>query len=187
MDREIKEYKVINYEEVRDRIMKLPLATLIRPSLKDLLPRPGVYLSRVDVLNVLDESKQVDFYERKLVELPKFIGDILDIQQSAGLSLADAFALSYSNRPFKKWLDEDPQHVNDFAEAWLHDYLLKEPKYYVRIKATNQYLKESDDGFLFESISEGDKVPVFTKDKLLDNGFKWVFNHDGIEVIKWEV
>lgn len=76
----------------------------------------------------------------------------------------------------KKWVEENG---NIFAQAWAFGYEVEEePRYTVRIKATNQYL--CNDG-IGPHFSPGFRTD-FTKTDLEKSGFDWVFNCEGMEV-----
>lgn len=76
----------------------------------------------------------------------------------------------------KKWVEENG---NIFAQAWVFGYEVEEePRYTVRIKATNQYL--CNDG-IGPHFSPGFRTD-FTKTDLEKSGFDWVFNCEGMEV-----
>lgn len=76
----------------------------------------------------------------------------------------------------KKWVEENG---NIFAQAWAFGYEVeKEPRYTVRIKATNQYL--CNDG-IGPHFSPGFRTD-FTKTDLEKSGFGWVFDCEGVEV-----
>ena len=65
----------------------------------------------------------------------------------------------------------------------------KEARYMVKLKGVsdaNRYLNQEDNqGFLFSTKEEsGDYRTKFTRKELESNGFGWVFNCDGIEIVE---
>lgn len=84
------------------------------------------------------------------------------------------------------------ERVNTFAQAWVNGYTVEgEPRYTVRLKGVNEincYLnKEDDKEFLFADEREsGDYKTRFTRKELESNGFGWVFDCEGIEIVEVE-
>lgn len=77
-----------------------------------------------------------------------------------------------------EWL-MDAENQETYARAWVDGYEVeKEPRYTVRIKATNQYL--CNDG-IGPHFSPGFRTD-FTKTDLEKSGFGWVFDCEGVEV-----
>ena len=76
----------------------------------------------------------------------------------------------------KKWVEENG---NIFAQAWAFGYEVEEePRYTVRIKATNQYL--CNDG-IGPHFSPGFRTD-FRKRDVEELGLGWVFDCEGVEV-----
>ena len=125
------------------------------------------------------------FFEKPVV--PQYVADWLEENDwrkdtSGRQTIFDAFdnlTLDASNGFYvdvKKWVEENG---NIFAQAWTFGYEVeKEPRYTVRIKATNQYL--CNDG-IGPHFSPGFRTD-FTKTDLEKSGFDWVFNCEGMEV-----
>lgn len=125
------------------------------------------------------------FFEKPVV--PQYVADWLKDNDwredtSGRQTIFDAFdnlTLDASNGFYvdvKKWVEENG---NIFAQAWVFGYEVEEePRYTVRIKATNQYL--CNDG-IGPHFSPGFRTD-FTKTDLEKSGFGWVFDCEGIEI-----
>ena len=91
----------------------------------------------------------------------------------------DNLTLDASNGYYKDVKEWVKSNGNILAQAWVNGYTVeKEPRYTVRIKATNQYL--CNDG-IGPHFSPGFRTD-FTKTGLEKSGFGWVFDCPGVEV-----
>lgn len=125
------------------------------------------------------------FFEKPVV--PQYVADWLKendwreetLGKQTIFDVFDNLTLDASNGFYvdvKKWVEENG---NIFAQAWVFGYEVEEePRYTVRIKATNQYL--CNDG-IGPHFSPGFRTG-FTKTDLEKSGFNWVFNCEGMEV-----
>ena len=125
------------------------------------------------------------FFEKPVV--PQYVADWLEENDwrkdtSGRQTIFDAFdnlTLDVSNGFYvdvKKWVEENG---NIFAQAWAFGYEVeKEPRYTVRIKATNQYL--CNDG-IGPHFSPGFRTD-FRKRDVEELGLGWVFDCPGVEV-----
>lgn len=124
-------------------------------------------------------------FEKPVV--PQYVADWLEENDwrkdtSGRQTIFDAFdnlTLDVSNGFYvdvKKWVEENG---NIFAQAWAFGYEVeKEPRYTVRIKATNQYL--CNDG-IGPHFSPGFRTD-FRKRDVEELGLGWVFDCPGVEV-----
>lgn len=125
------------------------------------------------------------FFEKPVV--PQYVADWLEENDwrkdtSGRQTIFDAFdnlTLDVSNGFYvdvKKWVEENG---NIFAQAWAFGYEVeKEPRYTVRIKATNQYL--CNDG-IGPHFSPGFRTD-FRKRDVEELGLGWMFDCPGVEV-----
>lgn len=80
---------------------------------------------------------------------------------------------------FKNWVKKETEPIITLVNMHQFGYEVeKEPRYTVRIKATNQYL--CNDG-IGPHFSPGFRTD-FTKTDLEKSGFGWVFDCEGVEV-----
>lgn len=86
---------------------------------------------------------------------------------------------------FKRWLSQSDENGAITTLVNMHQFgyeVEKETKYTVKIKVTNQYLC-NDEGHLH--FSPGFRTD-FTKSEIESNGFGWVFDCEGIEIVEVE-
>lgn len=119
--------------------------------------------------------------------VPKYVADWLKENDwredtSGTQTIFDVFdnlTLDASNGYYKDVKEWVKSNGNILAQAWVNGYTVeKEPRYTVRIKATNQYL--CNDG-IGPHFSPGFRTD-FTKTDLEKSGFGWVFDCEGVEV-----
>lgn len=124
------------------------------------------------------------FFETPVV--PKYVADwIKKCKMFKSFAVSLSFALQPSvweanslSGECIEWL-MDAENQETYARAWVDGYEVeKEPRYTVRIKATNQYL--CNDG-IGPHFSPGFRTD-FTKTDLEKSGFGWVFDCEGVEV-----
>ena len=132
---------------------------------------------------ILDDLKNLD--EVAKVEIPQCAIDVIKSAKEQGHSLFKAMDFSGKNDEFCDWI-EKPENQETFARAWIEGYEVKEEKekrYFVKLKATNQYLHVdnfSKASFLPLSISSfGTEV---TKTMLDNLGLSEVFSNPLFEV-----
>lgn len=125
------------------------------------------------------------FFEKPVV--PQYVADWLKDNDwredtSGTQTIFDVFdnlTLDASNGYYKDVKEWVKSNGNILAQAWVNGYTVeKEPRYTVRIKATNQYL--CNDG-IGPHFSPGFRTD-FTKTDLEKSGFGWVFDCEGVEV-----
>lgn len=118
--------------------------------------------------------------------VPKYVADwIKKCKMFKSFAVSLSFALQPSvweanslSGECIEWL-MDAENQETYARAWVDGYEVeKEPRYTVRIKATNQYL--CNDG-IGPHFSPGFRTD-FTKTDLEKSGFGWVFDCPGVEV-----
>ena len=124
------------------------------------------------------------FFEKPVV--PQYVADwIKKCKMFKSFAVSLSFALQPSvweanslSGECIEWL-MDAENQETYARAWVDGYEVeKEPRYTVRIKATNQYLCNDGIGHHFSPGFRTD----FTKTDLEKSGFGWVFDCEGVEV-----
>ena len=132
---------------------------------------------------ILDDLKNLD--EVAKVEIPQCAIDVIERSKEQGTSLSKAMDIMGKTAEFCHWIDL-PENQELFAHAWIEGYKVKEEKekrYFVKLKATNQYLhldNFSKASFLPLSISSfGTEV---TKTMLDNLGLSEVFSNPLFEV-----
>lgn len=117
-------------------------------NLKELI---NLYQGRVDneyepgvirglLAEVLEDLNNLD--EPTKVEIPLFAEDVIKVGKAANLSLFWAMDGNAKSKNFRDWI-EKPENQETFARAWNEGYEVaeeKEKRYFVKLKATNQYL-----------------------------------------------
>ena len=133
---------------------------------------------RVDTLEVLKDLRQLD--EPQPVEVPKFVADWIETAKNI---YSFSGGMIHGGPVVNKWLD-DEDNQRTFALAWFDGYTVEKEKRYEVVLHNGQSLKtvyrQGDDHLDFEMVY-GD-LESFTRKRLEDAGFGWVFNCEGIEI-----
>jgi hypothetical protein len=147
--------------------------------------------------SVLDDLKQLDEPQKPVV--PQFVASWIANVKRNGLKQKNSFGFyeeiepsdnvyrvmyyifkeGIASKDVKKWVDDNP---DTFARAWIDGYEIeKEKRYYVRLKAVDQYLVRNEDenflGFLQSRLKS-----KFTRKQLEQAELGWVFDCPGIEI-----
>lgn len=137
---------------------------------------PGAETARQIFLQDLD---QLD--EPQPVEVPKFVADWIETAKKATYNIRGAIEMAPKGR-IEDWLEL--KNVDIFAEAWVNGYTVEKEKRYEVVLHNGQSLKtvyrQGDDHLDFEMVY-GD-LESFTRKRLEDAGFGWVFDCEGIEI-----
>ena len=148
----------------------------------------GVFGYIKGIINQLDEPQKielpkVDFKKSQKVKVPQFVDDVIEGAREHSPELEDAlhYACSNGSQEFTEWYQKKSNR-DLFARAWLDGYEVeKEKKYFVKLKAVNQYLVSVKDkdflGFLQSRLRS-----KFTRKQLEDVNLGWVFDCEGVEV-----
>lgn len=127
----------------------------------------------------LQDLDQLD--EPQPVEVPKFVADWIETAKKATYNIRGAIEMAPKGR-IEDWLEL--KNVDTFAEAWVNGYTVEKEKRYEVILHNGQSLKtvyrQGDDHLDFEMVY-GD-LESFTRKRLEDAGFGWVFDCEGIEI-----
>ncbi|CVM57940.1 phage protein [Streptococcus pneumoniae] len=142
---------------------------------------PVPYTSMVELF--LKELKQLD--ELKPVKVPQFVADVIEGAREQSVELEDAFEYVWevATGELREWFRK-LENRNNFARAWLDGYEVEEEKRYEVILRNGQSLKtvyrQGGDHLDFEMVY-GD-LESFTRERLEDANFGWVFDCPGIEI-----
>ena len=134
----------------------------------------AVYVYIEELIKSLDEPQPV--------KIPQFVADWIEYFKKTGdWDLFQAMDYLFGKKEIREWL-EDKNNQETFARAWLDGYEVeKEKKYFVKLKAVDQYLVRVEDenflGFLQSRLRS-----KFTRKQLEDAGFGWVFDCPGIKI-----
>ena len=135
----------------------------------------------IDVDGIIDKIKQLD--EPEKVKVPQFVADWITHSKNIGRSLFGAMSIFEENFEIKKWM-QWAENQETFARAWLDGYEVEEEKRYEVILCNGQSLKtvyrQGGDHLDFEMVY-GD-LESFTRKRLEEAGFGWVFDCEGIEI-----
>ena len=121
--------------------------------------------------------------EMPKVKIPKFVAECIEYAQASDWDLEDVFqsiANELDTSEISVWFYSKSENMDTLASAWLYGYEIeKEKRYTIKIKSNGKYLNWGLMNIFY--FSEKDKT-AFTKDKLKEQGFGWVFNCKEIEV-----
>lgn len=143
------------------------------------------FINCIDVDRIIDAIKQLD--EPQPVKVPQFVADWIEVcKEHLTTSLYTAMNPNFmkeNNQSFDLilWIKKT-SNQEIFARAWLDGYEVeKEKKYFVKLKAVDQYLVSVKDedflGFLQSRLRS-----KFTRKELEDANLGWVFDCEGIEI-----
>lgn len=130
---------------------------------------------------VLKDLKQLD--EPQKVKVPQLVADYIKYTKEAEWDLQETMDdVAYEdNKDLRKWFNDN---IETFARAWLDGYEVEKEKRYEVIMCNGQSLKtvyrQGHDRLDFEK--EYGDLESFTRKKLEEAGFGWVFDCPGIEI-----
>lgn len=129
----------------------------------------------------LKDLEQLD--EPEKVKVPQCVADWIEEARKACKDVVDFFEFNFTNDEVGKWfMQELPFDL--VARAWLDGYEVEEEKRYEVILCNGQSLKtvyrQGGDHLDFEMVY-GD-LESFTRKRLEEAGYGWVFNCEGIEI-----
>ena len=131
---------------------------------------------------VLKLIKQLD--EPQPVKVPQFVADWIEYFKKTGdWDLFQAMDYLFEKKEIREWF-EDKNNQEKFCLAWIFGYEVEEEKRYEVILCNGQSLKtvyrQGGDHLDFEMVY-GD-LESFTRKRLEEAGFGWVFSCEGIEI-----
>ena len=149
----------------------------------------GNEVKSIPVKRAIDLIKQLD--EPKPVKVPQCVADWIEVcKEHLTTSLYTAMNPNFmkeNNQSFDLilWIKKT-SNQEIFARAWIFGYEVeKEKKYFVKLKAVDQYLVSVKDedflGFLQSRLRS-----KFTRKELEDANLGWVFSCEGIEIEEME-
>ena len=133
--------------------------------------------STLELIKLLDEPQPV--------KVPQFVADVIERAREESPELEDALQYTWGNgtKEFTEWYNKKSNR-DLFARAWLDGYEVDEEKRYEVILRNGQSLKtvyrQGGDHLDFEMVY-GD-LESFTRKRLEEAGFGWVFDCPGIEI-----
>ena len=135
----------------------------------------AVYVYIEELIKSLDEPQKV--------KVPQFIAKHIEDSKEVGRDLQDAMNSSSIHEEVDQWL-YTKNNMEIFARAWLDGYEVEKEKRYEVILCNGQSLKtvyrQGGDHLDFEMVY-GD-LESFTRKRLEEAGFGWVFDCPGIEI-----
>ena len=132
-----------------------------------------------------EQGKLEGMVEREKVKVPQFVADVIEGAREQSVELEDAFEYVWevATGELREWFRK-LENRNNFARAWLDGYEVEKEKRYEVILRNGQSLKsvyrQGGDHLDFEMVY--DDLESFTRKRLEEAGFGWVFNCEGIEI-----
>lgn len=143
------------------------------------------------VSRFLDDLNQLDEPQKSVV--PQYVADWIDYCKKHNFTLfgcldPEGGFESLANETFegdvRKCIRWCRRESDIFARAWLNGYEIEEEKRYtIKVKANGKFLNWGLMNIFY--FSKKDKT-AFTKDKLKEQGFSWVFDCPAIEIAEVE-
>lgn len=133
--------------------------------------------------------------EKILVTLPKDVADYLQYMKDKNYTLIGALQRTNAKLKDKILMTEFlniAENQEKFARAWLDGYKVEEKIFLVKFKnfdGDNSYLDYSCKEKIFNlrnKIETKVNKTHFTKTFLEENGFGWVFDSEGVQIIEVE-
>ena len=131
--------------------------------------------------------------EKNLVVLPDKVADYLESMKEKNYTLIGAFKRTNATKEEKELMTDffiTTNNQEKFALAWVNGYKRKEKKFVVKFKGFSDvycYLNYDNEEKIFSLSSIDESVYFkthFTKKFLEENGFGWVFNSEGVELVE---
>lgn len=133
--------------------------------------------------------------EKNLVILPEEVIAYLEYMKRNNYTLIGAFKKADGTDVMKKYMDDYfiiSSNQEKFALAWVNGYKREEKNFVVKFKGFSDvycYLNYDNEEKIFSLSNIEESVyfkTYFTKKFLEENGFGWVFNSEGVELIEAE-
>lgn len=131
--------------------------------------------------------------EKNLIELPDKVADYLEFMKEKNYTLKGALNVVIGKGETKKFMENYlgyGPNQEKFARAWLDGYKVEEKNFLVKFKNLGNvygYLNYEREAKIFKLSSKDNSIyfqTIFTKTFLEKNGFGWVFNCEGVELIE---
>lgn len=133
--------------------------------------------------------------EKNLIELPDKVADYIEYMKGNNYTLKGALNVVLDIGEPKKFIEnylEYSTNQEKFALAWVNGYKREEKFYFVKFKNFGNaygYLNLEREEKIFKLSSNYNSEyfqTIFTKKFLEENGFSWVFNSEGVQIIEVE-
>ena len=137
------------------------------------------YNSYIELKRVLGLLEQLDEPQKPVI--PQFVADWIEHTKKENYHIFGAIQATESDDKLDDWIWND-DNMEVFARAWLDGYEIeKEKRYFVKLKAVDQYLVRNEDenflGFLQSRLKS-----KFTRKQLEQAELGWVFDCPGVEI-----
>lgn len=133
--------------------------------------------------------------EEKLIVVPVEVYEYIKFMKRYNYTLLGAFKIVSGKSESKKFMDEYFNYSDNqetFALAWINGCKVKEKKFLIKFKNLGDvygYLNYEVDGKFFRLSSKDESKYFqthFTREFLEENGFGWVIDCEGVELIEVE-
>lgn len=133
--------------------------------------------------------------EKNLVTLPSKVADYLESMKKIGINLRGALNVVNSSDETKKFMGDYlayGENQEKFSLAWVNGHKREEKFYLVKFKNLGNvygYLNYDIEAKIFRLSSKDESKyfqTIFTKKFLEENGFGWVFDSEGVNIIEVE-
>ena len=133
--------------------------------------------------------------EKNLVTLPDKVADYLESMKKIGINLRGALNVVNSSDETKKFMGDYlayGENQEKFSLAWVNGYKREEKKFLIKFKnigAVYGYLNYDREEKIFKLSSKDESKyfqTIFTKTFLEENGFGWVVDSEGVQIIEVE-
>lgn len=131
--------------------------------------------------------------EKDLVKLPDEVAQYLEYMKRNNYTLLGSLKVSCVTGKFTDYMDDYfsvGSNQEKFALAWINGYKVEEKNFIVKFKNLGDvysYLNYEKEAKIFKLSSKDNSVyfqTIFTKKFLEENGFGWVFNSEGVNIIE---
>lgn len=131
--------------------------------------------------------------EKNLITLPDKVAEYLEFMKEKGYSLKGALNVVIGQGEIKKFMNEYlscSSNQEKFALAWVNGHKREEKFYTVKFKNLGNvygYLNYDIEAKIFKLSSKDESKyfqTKFTKNFLKENGFDWVIDCEGVELIE---
>ena len=143
----------------------------------------GTVVKGIPTETAINLIKQLE--ESQPVKVPQCVADVIEGAREQSPELEDALHYAWGNgtKEFTEWCNKKSNR-DLFARAWLDGYEVEKEKRYEVILRNGQSLKsvyrQGGDHLDFEMVY--DDLESFTRKRLEEAGFGWVFDCPGIEI-----
>lgn len=133
--------------------------------------------------------------EKNLVVLPGKVAKYLEYMRKGNYTLLGALSVRANDKYAKNLIGDffgSKYNQEKFARAWLDGYKTEEKNFIIKFKNLGDvygYLNYEREAKIFKLSSKDNSVyfqTIFTKKFLEENGFGWVFNCEGVNIIEVE-